>query len=204
MSGFQTGAGHGRVATFPGDWRALRSRALARAWWLWMLRGTAALAFGGITFVAPHLALRSLLLVFAVYLIVDGIFAVGASIRAGVHHGRWLWLLLEGLAGIIVGLWIVRLPVLAITVSVWIMAAWALVSGALMIAAALGLNRGHGNWLLGLGGLISIIWGALLALYPIAGALVLTIWLGAYAAVFGMAMIAFGWQLRRRNTPTMV
>jgi uncharacterized membrane protein HdeD (DUF308 family) len=205
MSGFDSLTGRSaNTGGVPEDWRMPRSRALARAWWIWMLRGAAALIFGAVALLEPSIALGSLILVFAVYLLIDGAFAILASIRAATHHGRWLWLLLEGLAGILVGIWALRLPAVAVTAWIWIMAGWAIISGALMLAAALGVHRGHGNWLLGLGGILSLIWGVLLAVFPIAGAFVLTLWLGAYAIIFGIAMLAFGLRLRSRHATVMV
>jgi uncharacterized membrane protein HdeD (DUF308 family) len=205
MSGFDSLTGlSANAGGVPEDWRMPRSRALARAWWIWMLRGAAALIFGAVALLEPSIALGSLILVFAVYLLIDGAFAILASIRAATHHGRWLWLLLEGLAGILVGIWALRLPAVAVTAWIWIMAGWAIISGALMLAAALGVHRGHGNWLLGLGGILSLIWGVLLAVFPIAGAFVLTLWLGAYAIIFGIAMLAFGLRLRSRHATVMV
>jgi uncharacterized membrane protein HdeD (DUF308 family) len=68
-----------------------------------------------------------------------------------------------------------------------------------MLAAAFRLRADHGNWLMGLGGVVSIIWGVLLYIWPIEGALVLTIWVGAYALIFGIAMIALSLRLRARH-----
>ncbi len=194
-SGGMASTGAGR-----GDLRVGRSRALARVWWAWVLRGLAALLFGAVAFLDPGIALGSLVLVYGTYAIVDGVFTLIAAARAATHHGRWVLLLLEGLAGLAVGLVALALPALAVTVWVWILAGWAIVTGALMLAAAFRLHSGHGNWLLGLGGVVSIVWGALLASFPVAAAVVLTLWLGAYAVVFGVAMIAFGMRLRSRHT----
>ena len=76
------------------------------------------------------------------------------------------------------------------------MAAWALISGGLMVAAAVKLHASHGSWWLGLGGVVSLIWGVLLVAAPLMGAVVLTWWLGLYAIVFGIALLTCGWRLR--------
>ena len=91
------------------------------------------------------------------------------------------------------------LPGLAIIVWITVMAIWAIVSGVLMLSASFRLHGTHGNWLLGLGGVVSIVWGVLLWVFPIQGAVVLTIWLGAYALIFGISMIALGIRLRSRH-----
>ena len=66
--------------------------------------------------------------------------------------------------------------------SIWVIAVWAIVSGALMLGAAFGLNLDHGRWWLALGGIASIIFGVLLVIEPLVGAVVLTMWVGAYAS----------------------
>ena len=77
----------------------------------------------------------------------------------------------------------------------WIIAVWAIVSGALMLVAAFSLNLDHGRWWLALGGIASIIFGVLLIIEPLVGAVVLTMWLGAYALVFGVFLLVLAFQL---------
>lgn len=183
----------------PSGLRVARSTALARNWWALVLRGIAALIFGAICFLYPVVGLSSIVFVFGIYLLVDGVFDIVGSLRAMAHHERWGLLLLEGIADIVIGLVALAVPVVAVAVWTIILGAWAIVTGALMVAAAFRLHTGHGNWLLGLGGAVSIIWGVLLLVWPLVGAVVLTIWLGAYAIVFGIMMIAFGLRLRARH-----
>jgi uncharacterized membrane protein HdeD (DUF308 family) len=177
----------------------LRSAALARNWWAILIRGIAAVIFGVVAFLLPAQSVAVLALVFGVYLLVDGVFAIIAAIAAATHHTRWGLLMLEGAVDILVGLLALAAPGAVIIGVVWITAVWAIVTGVLMLAAAFRLHSGHGNWLLGLGGLISVIWGVLLWLWPLVGAIVLTIWLGAYAVIFGIAMIALALRLRGRH-----
>lgn len=180
-----------------------RSAALARNWWAMLIRGIAAIVFGIIAFLLPVQAVAVLALLFGIYLLVDGVFAIVAAIAAVAHHARWGLLLLEGAIDVAVGLLALVAPGAVILGVVWVTAAWAIVTGGLMLAAAFRLHDGHGNWLLGLGGLVSIVWGVLLWLWPLFGAIVLTIWLGAYAVIFGVTLIAFALRLRRRHLETM-
>ena len=177
----------------------LRGAALARQWWAVLIRGIAAVVFGIIAFLIPAQAMAVLALVFGAYLLVDGVFAIIAAIAAATQHARWGMLLLEGVADLLLGLLALAAPGLLVLGAVWVIAAWAIVTGALMLATAFRLHRAHGNWLLGLGGLVSIIWGVLLWLWPLVGALVLTIWLGAYAVIFGATLIALSFRLRSRH-----
>lgn len=180
----------------------LRSAALARNWWAILIRGIAAVIFGIIALLLPAQALIVLALLFGAYLLVDGVFAIVAAIAAATHQARWGLLLLEGALDILVGLLALGAPGVIVVGAIWVTAAWAIVTGGLMLAAAFRLHSGHGNWLLALGGLVSVVWGVLLWLWPLIGALVLTIWLGAYALIFGAALIAFALRLRARHLAT--
>ncbi|MBN9509438.1 MAG: HdeD family acid-resistance protein [Alphaproteobacteria bacterium] len=176
-----------------------RSAALARNWWAIMVRGVAAVVFGIIALLLPTQAVIVLALVFGFYLLVDGVFDLVAAIRAVARGERWGFLLAEGVLDIVVGVLALAWPATLIVASVWVIGAWALVTGILLLLAALRLSAGHGNWLMGLGGVLSIVWGVLLALWPLAGAVVLTIWLGVYALLFGIALIALAFKLRSRH-----
>lgn len=179
--------------------RWLRRRAgLARNWWALVIRGVIAVAFGLVAFFDPALTISTLELLFGAYILVDGIFAIIAAVRALAAQERWGLLLLEGVLGIGAGIAVFVIPGLAVVVFITLMAIWAVVTGALMVVAAFRLDAGHGNWLMGLAGLVSIVWGGLLLTWPDIGAVVLTLWLGAYALIFGIAMIALGLRLRSR------
>src|SRR6185369_15596236 len=82
---------------------------------------------------------------------------------------------------------------------VLLIAVWALVSGALMLVAAFRLNIDHGRWWLALGGIASIIFGVVLIIAPVVGAVVLTWWLGAYALVFGVLLLVLAFQLHSKR-----
>ena len=176
------------------------SAVLARNWWLVALRGLLAILFGVIAFVAPGAFVLSLVLFFAAYMLVDGIFGIVAAVRAAQRHERWGFLLLEGLLDIVVGVAAFLVPAAAIWAFVLLVAAWALLSGGLMIAAAFRLHAHYGRWWLGLGGVVSVLFGIVLLINPGMSALVLTWWLGAYAVAFGVMLLILGFRLRSRHT----
>lgn len=176
-----------------------RSAVLARNWWLVALRGACAILFGAITFAMPGLSLATLVFVFAAYLLVDGVFAIVAAIRAATKHERWGLLILEGVVNILAAGAALVSPGAVIAFVVYLIAIWSIISGGFMTVAAFQLHLDHGRWLLAIAGVISIIFGIMLAASPIAGAVVLTLWLGAYALVFGAMLIGLAFQLRSRS-----
>jgi uncharacterized membrane protein HdeD (DUF308 family) len=175
------------------------SALLARNWWALLLRGLIGVVLGVMTLLMPAVSLASLVLLFAIYMIVDGVLGIVAAVRAARRQERWGWLILEGVfdigAGIVALLW----PGITVLVFVILVAAWAIVSGASMAIAAFRLDRRGTRWLMALAGVLSVIWGVLLAIWPISGALVLTLWIGAYALVFGITLIVLAFRLRSRR-----
>jgi uncharacterized membrane protein HdeD (DUF308 family) len=178
------------------------SARLAQNWWAIALRGAFAILFGLIAVFMPGVTLASLVLLFGAYMVVDGIFDIIASIRAAAQHERWAMLLLEGIVDLIAGAIAFLWPLVTVLAFVILMAAWAVISGVLLLSACFRLHPAHGKWLMGFGGVVSIVWGLLLFFFPIAGAVVLTLWMGAYALVFGVTLLILAFRLRsRRHDP---
>ena len=172
---------------------------LARNWWVIALRGVFAIIFGVIAVLLPGVTLAALVLLFAAYMLVDGVLALVAGLRAAERHERWGWLALEGIADLVAGVIAIVWPLITVLAFVYLMGVWAIVSGALLLSATIRLQLTHGKWLMGLGGVVSVIWGILLILMPIVGALVLTWWMGAYALFFGGALLVLAFRLRHRH-----
>ncbi len=193
MSDLTSKAGFTGPGLSPG---AARSSALARNWWAVALRGLFAILFGLAALLLPAVTLGSLVLLFAVYMLTDGVFAIIAGVRAAAHHERWGLLILEGVLNIAAGAAALAVPGVTVVVLVTLLGIWSAVTGVLLIVAAIRLHGGHGRWWLGLSGLVSLLWGIGLNVAPIAGALVLTWWLGLYALAFGFALLIFAIRLR--------
>jgi uncharacterized membrane protein HdeD (DUF308 family) len=169
---------------------------LAENWWAIAIRGVLGIVFGLIALFEPGVTMLSLVLVFSAYALADGVFGIIAAARAASQHERWGFLILEGLVNIITAAVAFLWPGITVVAFVLLLAAWAILSGVLMLGAAFRLNIDHGRWWLAFGGLASIIYGVLLAAAPLIGALVLTWWLGAYAIVFGATMIVLAFKLK--------
>jgi uncharacterized membrane protein HdeD (DUF308 family) len=171
------------------------------SWWALAIRGLAGILLGIAAFVLTGITLAVLVAVFAAYLFVHGAFALVAGIRARS------WLLgIEGLVGILAGIATVLVPGLTLLVLAIIVAAWAIFTGILELAAARSLRRviGGSAWLLAIAGIVSIVFGLMMAIFPGAG-IVAVVWvIGAYALVWGALSLALAFRFRGRRAVLVV
>lgn len=171
---------------------------LSRAWWLLLLRGIAAVAFGVIAWVEPGISLASLVLVFGAYCLADGILGVWTAASGSKDHDYWWLLLLEGLLGIAIGVLTFFAPGVTALALLFYIAIWAIATGVLEIAAAIRLRREISNeWLLLLSGFASVAFGVLLAAQPNAGALAVLWLIGSYAILFGALLLMLAFRTRK-------
>ncbi len=168
---------------------------LARNWWMVALRGVAAVTFGITAMIWPGITLGVLIAFFGAYAIFDGGFSI-ASAFSGPNKDRF-WYLIAGLAGIGIGITAWAWPGLTALALLWMIASWAIIIGALQIAAAITLrDRLTREWLLILSGIISILFGLTLAAFPGDGAVALVTTIGFFSMLYGGSLIGFAWRLR--------
>jgi uncharacterized membrane protein HdeD (DUF308 family) len=178
---------------------------IARNWWSLVIRGLVGILFGIITFAWPGITFAALVIVFGAYALLDGIFSLVGAVKAAQAHERWGALVFLGVTGIGAGVVTVLWPAITAFVLVCLIAAWAIVTGVFEIAAAVRLRRYiEREWLLALAGIASLVFGILIIIAPLAGALVIAIWIGAYALVSGVMLVTLGIKLRSwgRRQPT--
>lgn len=170
---------------------------LQRGWWLLLLRGIVAIAFGVLTWMQPGISAAALVLLFGAYAFADGVLVSWAAIAGRANHEDWWLMLLRGLLGIGIGiLAFVEPGVLGLAVLFYI-AIWAIATGVLEIATAIRLRREiQGEWLLILSGLLSVVFGVVLVTRPIAGALALLWLIATFAVVFGVVLVILAFKAR--------
>lgn len=166
------------------------------SWWAMVLRGIAAIAFGVLAFVWPGITVAALIFLWGAYALVDGAFSIAAGIRSHGEYKRWWFLLLEGVLSIAAGIVAFVMPGITALILLILIAAWAIVTGVFEIAAAIQLRKEiKGEWLLGLAGAASVLFGVAMFLNPAAGALAVVWLIGVYAIFFGVLLVALGLRL---------
>jgi uncharacterized membrane protein HdeD (DUF308 family) len=171
--------------------------ALARNWWALLLRGIAAVIFGLLAFFWPGGVAVVLVILFGAYAFVDGVFALISAVRAAEAHQRWWAFLLEGIVGLVIAAIVVFRPGIAGLALYFTIAIWAILTGILEIVAAVQMRKLIPNefWLI-LGGVLSIVFGVLLYVFPLIGIVTVIYLIGFYAILFGIVMIVFSFRLR--------
>ena len=164
-------------------------------WWTVALRGLAAVIFGILALIAPGAAFVSLVLVFGIYALVDGVLALSIGV-AGAGDAK-VPVIGRGLISIVAGAFAIAWTDMSALALLLVIATWAIVSGILEIVASIRLRKliQH-EWLLAIEGLLSIGFGIALMISPLAGAIVIGLWVGAYALVLGGMMIGTAFRLR--------
>ncbi len=172
----------------------------SRNWWVFLLRGVIALIFGLLAFLVPTITLASLILVFAAYAFVEGIFAVGAGL--GAPGGTRWWIVIGGILAILIGILTFLNPgATALVLVIYIGALW-IVRGIAEVVTAITLRKMiEGEWLYILIGVVSVLVGLYLIVFPGDGAIALLWLIGFYAIFAGIMYLAMAFRLRSIGSP---
>ncbi|BAT60677.1 hypothetical protein GJW-30_1_03226 [Variibacter gotjawalensis] len=177
----------------------LRLHAIAKVWWLFLIRGIASIIFGVLTFMWPGLSLLTLVIFYGAFVLVDGIFALIAAAQGrGTEAMPTWWLVLIGLAGVIAGAGTFFYPGLTALLLVTFIGVWAIVRGVFEIVGAIQMRKEIDNeWWLVLSGIVSVLFGLIILIAPGPGAIGLAWAIGAFSLVIGVSLVAFSLRLRK-------
>jgi uncharacterized membrane protein HdeD (DUF308 family) len=160
------------------------------------LRGVAGVLFGLLAVFAPVTTALSLVLVFSIYLMADGFLAIFSAFRAMRERHSWGLLAVEGVANIIASLVLFFMPKLGIVTFVVIVAVWSLFAGGVKLVTSMRRGPVPARGWLAFSAVVSLLFGLVLLVSPVIGAVVLTWWLGIYGLVFGVVLLFLAFQLR--------
>ena len=169
---------------------------LLNHWWMLVLRGLVSILFALLAFSLPELTFSALVGLLGGFILLDGLTTIVLAQRTREDRGEWV-LLLEGLLGIGLGIAMLLNPNMTAGLLVTLVALWCLVTGIFEISTAVRLREELDNeWMLGAAGVISIALGLLLLVRPNAGSFPISWWIGMYALLFGILLVALGFKLR--------
>ncbi|HVP01616.1 MAG TPA: HdeD family acid-resistance protein [Solirubrobacteraceae bacterium] len=173
----------------PEDLKAFRS-----LWWLFLIFGLITLAAGIIVLVWPSISLQAISVIIGIFLLIDGIFELIASIGGRGQEGRGLVAVL-GVISVIAGIFLIRKPFNAVTAFVIVIGIWFVIAGlAHLVAAVSDRDRRGTNITIGL---LEVAAGVVVLVWPHVGLATLAIIIGVVLIIRGVAFIVAAWQIRK-------
>jgi len=164
------------------------------AWWDVMLRGIVAIAFGVALLFWPGLTLAFFLLLFAAFAFFDGILVLLQAVT--IKDGRWFWRVVHGILAIAAAAAVVMLPGWTLLAIALLLGAYWIITGILQIAVAIDLRKAmKGELLLIAAGILSVIVGILLTIYPLSGLIALTQVIGIFSIASGIILLVLAAKL---------
>jgi uncharacterized membrane protein HdeD (DUF308 family) len=180
------------------------AKALSRYWWMTLLRGVIWIFFGVSIFAQPAISIVTLVLLFGIFAMADGIVNIGNAIGGRKENENWLLLLFVGIVGVGIGLLAFGNPGLTAFAVLFYIAIWAITTGLLEVVAAIRLRKEiEGEFWLGLAGLISICFGVIIVARPSVGALSVLWLIGSYSIAFGVILVALAFRVRKFVQPLL-
>lgn len=173
------------------------SEVLKEKWWVLLLRGVIAVVFAVMIWMQPAISLKALIILFGAFAFADGLLGVWTALSSRKDKDNWWLLMLWGLVGIGIGIITFVAPQVTALALLFYIAIWAIVTGILEIIAAVKLRKEiEGEWLLGLAGLLGVIFGILLISQPGVGVLAVLWLIAAYSLIFGVLLIILAFKVR--------
>ena len=164
------------------------------AWWDVLLRGLIAIAFGLALLFWPGLSLKLFLLLFAAFAFFDGILVLLQAVT--IKDGRWLGRLIHGALAIIAAAAAVILPGWTLVAIALLIGIYWIITGILQIAVAIDFRKVmKGELLLIAAGILSVIVGFILFIYPLAGLVTLAQVIGIFSIAEGIILLVLAAKL---------
>ena len=170
-----------------------------RSWWLIVLRGAAAVIFGLVAIFWPGISLAALVTLFGAYALLDGAVTLALALRVPAGSPGRSILMATGIAGLVVGLVSVLWPQATVALLIYVLAGWLVLFGLIAITHSLQMRKQIVDWPFSRGGIVLLVIGLLLALFPDAVAVAATWVLGILALLIGGGLLAFAWRRQQRD-----
>lgn len=166
-------------------------------WWVLLVRGIVAIAFGVVALAWPHVTVKALIVVVGVFWIVDGVVSAVRAIAARKYVTSWVWWLAGALVSVIAGIVLFAWPGLTALAFAYLMGFWAILLGILELIGAFQVMANGGRWggALVAGG-ITLVFGLIMVIWPGSGITGLIWLIGIFALVFGVLFVLAAFQVR--------
>ncbi|GAA4560908.1 HdeD family acid-resistance protein [Pseudonocardia xishanensis] len=170
---------------------------LKTAWWLVLIRAVLLVIFGVVALASPGIALLALVVVFGVYAIMDGITAVYLGIKSRGTERSWGWIVAQGVISVLAGIVALVWPGVTALSLLFVIAFWAIVLGIAGVAEGIRSRRTDDRWGWTVAkGVLDVIFGIVLLVWPASGILALLWVVGIFAVVGGIMLAVLAFRIR--------
>jgi uncharacterized membrane protein HdeD (DUF308 family) len=167
---------------------------VADHWGLAVVMGVASIVLGLLAIVYPGATIVTVGIFFAAWLFVTGIVEVITSFTRDGDTGSRVLHAIIGVLSVIVGFALLRTPFQSVEVFIYVLGIFWLIQGVMTFVAAFATKQGR-NWRI-LSGLLGVIAGIIILVYPISSAVTLALIGGIWLVVLGITQVIAGFQLR--------
>jgi uncharacterized membrane protein HdeD (DUF308 family) len=167
-----------------------------RTWWVFLIGGIASVIFGILAFINPGLALFVLATFFAASILVDGGFNIAGAVQHREKDGWWVMLLI-GILGVLVGGFALLNPPVSMVAFVYLVAFQAIMLGVFIVMLGYKVRQATTReWILYVTGGLSIVFGLLVIVNPLAGSLTIVYLIASWAIVIGALKVFFAFKMK--------
>jgi uncharacterized membrane protein HdeD (DUF308 family) len=121
---------------------AYSGRKVHEDWWVLLLVGLTGIGIGALAFINPQAVALALVFYVAIWAVATGVLEIVAAVRLRKQIEREVWLGLAGVASIVFGVLLVTRPTAGALALLWLIAAYAIAFGVLLVLLAFRV-RGH-------------------------------------------------------------
>lgn len=178
---------------------------LADNWWLLLLQGGLSIVIGVLALIWPGRTLAVLIVLFGWLTLLNGSVAIVSALGAAASRQSWGWRFAAGIVGVLIGLIILRWPgETALTVLLFV-GFWAIMVGLMQLIGAVADHAVLPHaWLLALQGVVSLLFGIAMVVWPAAGLLTLALLIGIFALAHGILYWAIAFRMRSLSQHLLV
>jgi len=170
---------------------------ISKNWWVFLIRGVLAILFGLVMLARPGAGTSFLVWLFGVFAFVEGVFAVIAAFAGRKGNPNWWAVLVQGLAGILIGIVMFTNPLMTAILFVRLLGLWAIIVGLFRIVGAVRLRAEvAGEWMHVVGGIITVLLGIVVMAWPAGGVLAFAWLIGIFAILMGAFLIGVAVNMR--------
>lgn len=166
---------------------------IGRAWWVVLILGVISLAVGVLVLIRPFTAVNVAAIIFGIWLLVSGVFQLAQAFNSRLETVSRVLNAITGVIGIVLGIICLESVEGRIELLILFIGLWWIMRGIVQIVV--GASNGGGGLYIFLG-VLGVIAGIVVLVWPIGSLVVLTVVAGIWLVVLGLFEIIASFRVR--------